>query len=176
VDLDRTVQGFVAVGSNIEPERNIPAALERLAARVHVVAVSTHYRTEPVERPEQPPFVNGVWMIETRLSARELKFDVLRPIEAEMGRRRTQDRFAPRPIDLDVVVHGDSVVREPDLVVPDPEVLERPFLAVPIVELAPHVRLPGTDLPLAEMPVSMETQGLERLPALTALLRERLGV
>jgi len=72
-------------------------------------------------------------------------------------------------------VHGGSVIGEPDLIVPDPEVLERPFLAVPMLELAPGIRLPGMDRPLAEVPVRRHTRGLEPLPVLTAKLRERLG-
>lgn len=171
----RAVEAFIAVGSNIEPERNIPAALEMLREAVCVTAVSTMYRTAPLGRPEQPPFVNGVWRVRTRLGARELKFAVLRRIEARLGRVRTGDARAARPIDLDIALFGDAVINEPDLVVPDPDILQRPFLAVPLVELAPGVRLPGTDVLLAEQPVCRDAGGLEPLAGLTERLREGMA-
>ena len=171
---ERAVEAFIAVGSNIEPERNVPAAFEMLREVACVTAVSTMYRTAALERPEQEPYVNGVWRVLTHLSARELKFTVLRRIEARLGRVRTEDAYAPRPIDLDIALFGSAVIREPDLVVPDPDILGRPFLAVPLVELAPGLRLPGTDDLLADQPACSDTSGLEPMPDLTERLRERV--
>jgi 2-amino-4-hydroxy-6-hydroxymethyldihydropteridine diphosphokinase len=170
----RSVEAFIAVGSNIEPMRNVPAALELLLEAVRVTTVSTMYRTAPLGRPEQPPFVNGVWRIETTLGARELKFTVLRGIEARLGRVRTDDAYAARPIDLDIAVFGEAVIDEPDLVVPDPDIRQRPFLAVPLLELAPGLRLPGTGTLLADEPVCREPRGLVPLPELTEQLRRRI--
>ncbi len=168
------VQAFIAVGSNIEPEQNVPRALERLMERVNVTRVSTHYRTGPLDRPEQPPFVNGVWQTQTTAGARELKFRILRGIEAQLGRVRTEDDYAPRTIDLDIALFGQAVIEEPDLVVPDPDILERPFLAVPLVELEPDLRVPGTERPLWEYPVARDRSGLEPMPEFTRTLREKL--
>jgi 2-amino-4-hydroxy-6-hydroxymethyldihydropteridine diphosphokinase len=168
-------RAFIAVGSNIEPERNVLLALELLMRRVRVVAASTFYRTEPLGRPEQASFVNGAWEVRAERDARELKFGVLRPIEAELGRVRTADRYAARPIDLDIAVYGDLLIREPDLMVPDPDILERPFLAIPVLELAPEIRLPGTEMALKDFPVARGTAGLEPAAELTELLRERLN-
>ena len=78
---DAHVDAFIAVGSNIEPARNVPAALDLLLQEVRVKAVSTMYRAAPVDRPGQPPFVNGVWRIETDRTARDLKYAVLREID-----------------------------------------------------------------------------------------------
>ena len=172
---DEPVEAFIAVGSNIEPLRNVPAALEMLLEHVRVTAVSTMYRTAPLGRPEQAPFVNGVWRIETALDARELKFTVLRGIEARLGRVRTEDAYAARPIDLDIALFGEAVIDEPDLVVPDPDITLRAFLAVPVVELAPDLRLPGTEGRLADEPMCRDTGGLEALPDLTEQLRERIA-
>jgi len=168
------VEAFIAVGSNIEPLRNIPAALEMLAEEVSVTGVSTMYRTEPLGRPEQPPFVNGVWRVETTLGARELKFTVLRGIEKRLGRVRTQDTYAARPIDLDIATFGEVVIEESDLVVPDPDIMDRAFLAVPLVELAPGLRLPGMEGKLTDAPVCRDVSGLEPLPELTGQLRQRI--
>lgn len=81
------VEAYIAVGSNIEPEQNLLTALDRLKEKVPVTAVSTVYRTEPVGRPEQPSFLNGVWKILTLLPPRTLKFDVLRPLSAACAAR-----------------------------------------------------------------------------------------
>jgi 2-amino-4-hydroxy-6-hydroxymethyldihydropteridine diphosphokinase len=167
------VEAFVAVGSNIEPERNIAAALDMLMECVAVTGVSTFYRTAPLGRPEQDPFLNGVWSIETSAGARNLKFAVLRRIEAELGRLRTADRYAPRTIDLDVAVYGREAIDEPDLVVPDPDIAVRPFLAVPLAELAPGLELPGTGIRVGDLPAASATEGLEAVPEFTGRLRRR---
>jgi len=171
----RRVDAFVAVGSNIEPARNVPAALDLLLQEVRVKAVSTMYRAAPVDRPGQPPFVNGVWRIETDRTARDLKYAVLREIERRLGRVRTDDACAARPIDLDIALFGNAVIEEPDLVCPDPDIRRRPFLSVPLAELAPDLPLPGTDGRLADLPVCRDTQGLEPLPHLTDQLRRRIA-
>lgn len=148
---DRLIQAFVGVGSNIEPRRNIQAALVRLARRVRVTGVSTFYRTPALDRPDQPAFLNGVWRIETDLAPRALKLDVLRGIERSLGRVRTADRYAPRTIDLDLLLYGDLTVDEPDLRIPDPDIRKRPFIVVPLLELAPDLVMPDTGLPPARV-------------------------
>lgn len=168
------VTAYVAVGSNIEPATNIPAALERLSRRVSVTGVSTLYRSEALDRPAQAAFVNGVWRIETSMDAKLLKFSVLRQIEAELGRVRTDDPYADRTIDLDIAVYGNAVINEPGLVVPDPDIVKRPFLAVPLLELAPDLCLPGSGLRLASVPAAVTAETLEPLPELTDVLRRKL--
>jgi len=132
---DAPVQAFIAVGSNIEPEHHIRLALEQLARHVTITGLSTFYRTPPLHRPEQPTFINGVVRIETAIPARALKFEVLRTVESRLGRVRTVDKYAPRTIDLDIVLYGSQVIAEPDLRIPDPDLRARPFLAVPLLEL-----------------------------------------
>ncbi len=166
---------FVSVGSNIDPEESIAEAIVRLRQRARVTATSTFYWTTPVGRPEQPRFLNGIWQIETSLPARQLKFDVLRGIESDLGRIRTADKYAPRTIDLDVVLYGRLVVDEPDLRIPDPDIRQRPFVAVPLLELAPDLILPDTGEKLAGLPVVRQAEGLEMAAALTARLRTILG-
>jgi len=154
---------FVAVGSNVDPERNIPAALRSLKRFAPVTATSTFFRTPPLSRPEQPMFYNGVWQLHTTRSPRELKFEVLRCIETELGRERTEDRHAPRPIDLDLILYGDRVIGESDLCVPDPEICQRPFIAIPLLELAPHLVLPDTQQRLSSLAVIRTATDLEAL-------------
>jgi dihydroneopterin aldolase/2-amino-4-hydroxy-6-hydroxymethyldihydropteridine diphosphokinase len=128
---------YIGLGSNVSPEANIPRALELLAKEVRLGALSTFYRTLPVGPAGQPSFVNGVAQVRTDLPPRPLKFEVLRGIEARLGRRRGPDKYAPRTIDLDILLYGDMIVKEPDLVLPDPDLRTRPFLAAALLELAP---------------------------------------
>ena len=166
---------YVGVGSNVDPEANVPAALRRLTRRVRVTGSSTFYRTAALRAPGTPPFANGVWRVETELGPHELKFGALRPIEEELGRKRTADEYAPRTIDLDVLLHGAAVVREPDLTLPDPDILERPFVAVPLWELAPDLALPGSGRRLADVVGAMSKAGLEPWPELTRRLQAEVA-
>jgi len=147
---------FISVGSNIDPEANVPEALKRLSREITILRISAFHRTEPLNRPEQDPFLNGVVEAETSLDPRDLKFSVLRKIEAELGRERSEDRYAARTIDLDILLCGDLVIDEPDLKIPDPEIAERPFLAIPLHELDPDLVLPGTNLSLKEIVEGLE--------------------
>ncbi len=169
-----SVVAFVAVGSNIDPERNIEMALRKLQQLAFLHATSTFYRTPPLERPDQPMFVNGACKISSSLSPRQLKFQVLRRIEDELGRNRTGDRHAPRTVDLDLIIYGDAVIEEAGLRLPDPDIRRRAFIAVPLLELAPGLRLPGSLEPLASLPVAQSMEGLVPLASFTKQLRQRL--
>ncbi|MCP4600391.1 MAG: 2-amino-4-hydroxy-6-hydroxymethyldihydropteridine diphosphokinase [Proteobacteria bacterium] len=157
------IVAFVAVGSNISPERNITEALRALRRLTPVKAISTFYRTPPLKRPNQSKFINGVWKITTTRSPEEMKFDVLRRIEKELGRDRTEDTHAPRSIDLDLILYGDEIVEESDLHIPDPDIRRRPFIAIPLLELAPDLTWPNTDECLSSFPVIRDEAGLEPL-------------
>ena len=166
-----TTQAFVAVGSNINPAVNVQAAIRALTLHTSIIAVSNVYYTEPEGPPGQPSFYNCVLEIRTASTPEALKTQVLRHIEADLGRRRTVDKFAPRTIDLDLIVYGDLVLDTPDLVLPDPQIRHRPFLAVPLSELAPDMKLPGTASSLAELAANLPSGGLRPLTAYTERLR-----
>ena len=109
-----------------------------VAAIPDLVRTSPVYETAPVGGPAgQGPFLNAVGELGTELSAREL-LDVCRRLEEEAGRVRAE-RFGPRTLDADVLLVGDSVVDEPDLVVPHPRMWRRPFVLVPLAQLAPDL-------------------------------------
>ena len=137
---------FVGIGSNLgEPEQQIAAALEQLAAEegIELVAVSALRETEPVGYLDQPSFVNGAAQLETELPPREL-LERLLSIEARLGRVRGEGpRFGPRTIDLDLLVYGDETIDEPGLTVPHPRLPERRFALEPLAELAPNLEIPG---------------------------------
>jgi 2-amino-4-hydroxy-6-hydroxymethyldihydropteridine diphosphokinase len=166
-------RAFIGVGSNLAPEANIRAALRLLAAGARITRISTFYRTAPIGRPEQPCFYNGVVAIETGTPPAELK-RALRQIETRCRRRRTTDKYAPRTIDLDLLLYGDLVVAEGEVRLPDPEIETRAFLAVALLELAPDLRLPGTGRPIREIAEALDGRGLEPLVEYTGELRREL--
>jgi len=137
---------FVGIGSNLgEPERQIAAALEQLAAEdgIELVAVSTLRETEPVGYLDQPNFLNGAAQLETALPPREL-LERLLAIEGLLGRVRGEGpRFGPRTIDLDLLLYGEQTIDEPGLTVPHPRLWERRFVLEPLAELAPGLDIPG---------------------------------
>ena len=99
----------------------------------------------------------------------------LRRIEADLGRVRNADAYAARPIDLDVLICGDEVVEDLGLVLPDPDLRSRSFLAAALLELAPDLVLPDSGERLAEL-VSAKADTTNRLcseAAFTQGLRER---
>ena len=165
---------FVGIGSNIEPERNVLAALELLAAKTDVTAVSMFYRSAALLRPELPAFLNGVAELRTGLDAHALKFDVLRGIETALGRVRGGDSYGSRTIDLDILLYGSAIIDAPGLRVPDPDIRERAFIAVPLLELAPDLVLPGTGERLSELPCAAPRESLIAADAFTLSVRERL--
>lgn len=164
-------RSFVAVGSNINPRENMRAAIRALALHTPIIAISTVYDTEPEGPPGQPAFYNCVVEIRTELHPHELKFQVLRRIEADLGRQRTADKYAPRSIDLDLILYGGLVLNTSDLVLPDPQIAHRPFLAVPLSELAPDLKLPGTTSKMAELAAKLPLDKLHPLAAYTERLR-----
>jgi 2-amino-4-hydroxy-6-hydroxymethyldihydropteridine diphosphokinase len=162
---------YVAVGANVEPEKNIEAALLDLMRSTTVTAISTFYETTPIDRPDQRMFYNGVWKISTALSPWDLKQTVLRKIESDLGRVREEDRYTPRPIDLDLILFAEKVMNNPDLRLPDPDIRRRAFVAVPLLELDPNLVLPDTGVRLSSLPVARETDGLKALDSLTRKLK-----
>jgi 2-amino-4-hydroxy-6-hydroxymethyldihydropteridine diphosphokinase len=109
---------------------------------VEVVAVSALRETDPVGVVDQPRFLNGAVAVETTLAPREL-LDALLATERELGRVRGVERWAPRTLDLDLLVYGDLVVDEPGLHVPHPRLHERRFALEPLAELDPALVIPG---------------------------------
>ena len=171
---DSQVTAYIAVGSNIGPEKNVPAAIDLLREKVEVVAVSRFYRTKALHRPEQADYRNGVVAVRTSMTPRELRDEVLRPIEEVLDRKRSEDKYAARTVDLDLILYGEEVVRETGLNLPDDDLRERPFIAVPLLELAPELVLPDDGTRLAELPAAKMTQDMQLDNALTDALKERL--
>ncbi len=142
---------YVGIGSNVgDREQTIRAAVRQLGEMPSTLVqrVSCVYDTEPVGDVEQPNFLNAVAEVETPLDPRTLLWHLLL-IETRLGRVRTR-RWAPRTIDLDLLLYADRIVEDDGLSVPHPEMLRRAFVLVPLVELAPRFVHPVSGRALVE--------------------------
>ena len=107
-----------------------------------LVGRSRLYDTSPIGFADQPPFVNAVAAVLTRLPILEL-FAALRDLERQLGKVPPAVRFGPRLIDLDLLLYGQTALDSPDLVVPHPRLHERAFVLYPLSDIAPDLWLPG---------------------------------
>jgi 2-amino-4-hydroxy-6-hydroxymethyldihydropteridine diphosphokinase len=155
----------------------VASALELLGRLLRIVSVSSFYRTPALGAPGSPDFLNGAIEIETELSPSELKRLVLLEVENKLGRERGADPNAPRSIDLDLVLYGDLVRSDEELVLPAPEILERAFVALPLLELEPELVLPGTDQPLRVLAARLSSSEMVPVEEFNTRLRraERTG-
>ena len=129
------MKAFVALGANLgDARQTIEDAFERLAAlpRTRLAGRSSLYRTAPVDA-QGPDFFNAVAALETDLPPAEL-LAALHRIEAEHGRERPY-RNAPRTLDLDLLLHGSTLLDGPALTLPHPRLHERAFVLAPLLEL-----------------------------------------
>jgi len=160
-------RALLALGSNIEPEQNLPAALGLLAALpdVEVVAISGVYESPPLGRPGDPWFRNAALGVETTLSPPELR-QAARDIEACLGRVRGGDPYAPRTIDIDLAAYEGFEGEVESSRVPDPEISRRAFLALPLAEVAPDWLLGTPGRTLAEIAALFDSarEQVHRLP------------
>ena len=163
---------YIGVGSNINPEENILKALSFLKEKVLVTATSMFYYTKPLKQGNQPVYCNGVWKIKTLLAPHILKFDVLRGIESALGRIRSDDRYASRPIDLDIILYGKKVINTDELVIPDPDVYIRPFVCIPVFEIAPDLILPDTGKSIKEIALGMNDKQMKPAHDITNLIKK----
>ncbi len=142
---------FLSLGSNVGDRRaHIRKALEVLPqAGVQICRVSSFYRTEPVEFRAQPWFVNCVAEAATELMPLQL-LKTLQSVERGLGRRPGVPK-GPRPIDIDILLYENVVVRSAMLTVPHARLGERRFVLVPLSELAARVRHPVSQRTMLEM-------------------------
>jgi GTP cyclohydrolase IA len=136
-------RAVVAVGSNIDPRRNVSAALRLLRAQesIEVLQISTLYRTRAVGG-DYPDFVNAAVLVDTDLDPEALR-GALRGIEGGLGRVRTGDPNAPRTIDLDIVLVEGFEGEIGGTAVPDAALQEYGHVAIPVAEVAPDWAVGG---------------------------------
>ncbi|CUB05342.1 MAG: 2-amino-4-hydroxy-6-hydroxymethyldihydropteridine diphosphokinase [Tepidiphilus sp.] len=158
------VLAYVALGANLgEAETTVRAAIAALGRLpgTQLVAASSLYRTAPLEVPEpQPDYINAVARLATTLTPHAL-LDELLALEARFGRVRPY-RWAPRALDLDLLLYGDVVLDTPRLTLPHPRLHRRAFVLEPLLELDSFLEAPGLG-PLSAWRARLSDQDVERL-------------
>lgn len=165
------IRAYVALGSNLgNPVQTIEEAIDAMAAlRGSLLkAISSLYRTAPVGTGEklrhQPDFINAVVALDTRLSPQDLLGELF-ALEARFGRVREPDsiRNAPRTLDLDLLLHGETVRDDAELTLPHPRMHERAFVLIPLIEIAPELSIPGHGR-IADLLAACQDQRIHPLP------------
>jgi 2-amino-4-hydroxy-6-hydroxymethyldihydropteridine diphosphokinase len=137
---------YVALGANLGDRE---ASIRRAAELIGAQRLSTIIETPPWGVTDQPDFLNAAAEVETDLGPRAL-LERLLGVERELGRVRGGRRWGPRTIDLDLLVYGNETSDTPALQLPHPRLHERPFVLVPLAELAPGLVIPGRG-PVADL-------------------------
>jgi 2-amino-4-hydroxy-6-hydroxymethyldihydropteridine diphosphokinase len=141
----------IALGSNLGDRcAHLDYAVSRLESLLRSLVVSRYRETAPVGvRGPQRMFLNAAAVGDAKLSAHEI-LEALLAIERERGRERPYAN-APRTLDLDLILYGDSRIDESGLVVPHPRFRERRFVLEPLAEIAPDLVDPVTGLKIQEL-------------------------
>jgi 2-amino-4-hydroxy-6-hydroxymethyldihydropteridine diphosphokinase len=160
-------RAYLGLGANVGNRKaNLQLALRWLAPACRIVAVSSLYRSEAVVlegAPPGPDYLNAACEIETDLSPQELLAHA-KSIEHAIG-RRPAERWAPRPIDIDILLYDGDVIDTDDLTVPHPRIAERPFVIAPLAELASDAIISGTGRTVSELAEHMTFDGIEHVAA-----------
>ena len=162
--MSEPISVYLALGSNEGDRlRNLRSACAALTERgIAVRRASSVYETEPVDMREQAWFLNCVIEVETALPPLRLLYEI-EQIEKELGRKRTVPK-GPRTIDLDILLYGNSILREKQLTIPHPKLHKRRFVLVPLREIAPTLKLPLFErTPEELLPELMDSSDVNRL-------------
>ena len=139
------IPAWVGLGSNLGKPcvalRRGMALMDALPG-TQVRAVSPAYWTPPWGVTDQPDYLNAVVKLVTGLSALDLLLALLE-IESRLGRRRDGERWAPRELDLDLLVYDGLIMDEPELTLPHPRLHQRAFALVPLHDISPKLEVPG---------------------------------
>jgi 2-amino-4-hydroxy-6-hydroxymethyldihydropteridine diphosphokinase len=169
---------YIGLGANLPhprygpPKSTLEHVLTLLPERgLRVLARSPWYESAPVPASDQPWYVNGVVRVATALSPREVLRE-LHGIEAELGRQRVELNEA-RSVDLDIIAFGNMLLNGPaPPIVPHPRMAERAFVLLPLADLAPDWRHPGTGERIADLirklPRDQITRPLQESPGSSA--------
>ena len=134
-------QAYLSLGSNIQPEINLPRAIDLLAEFGNVIKVSSAWESAAVGS-DGPNYLNACLLFTTPLSLVEVKEKVIHPIEAQLGRQRSADKYAPRTIDIDLILFEDESCND--------KFWTLAFVVIPLAEIYPNFPNPLTQETIAE--------------------------
>jgi 2-amino-4-hydroxy-6-hydroxymethyldihydropteridine diphosphokinase len=159
------MRAFIGLGSNLsQPSQQIRRALATLAG-LHGCQLLRHsrlYRTPPLGIPGQPAYVNAAALLDTHLAPLAL-LDQLQAVEQQQARVRTEERWGPRTLDLDLLLYEDYQLSDPRLSLPHPQLQHRAFVLIPLADIAAgDLLIPGVGL-LDELLPRCNRMGIEIL-------------
>jgi 2-amino-4-hydroxy-6-hydroxymethyldihydropteridine diphosphokinase len=140
--LPSTREVVLLIGSNIDPVSNIKRAIKEISSKVQINLQSSLWETKPIGTVGNN-FFNLALSVTTSLDFDPLKFEILRNIEIRLGRVRISDKYAPRTIDIDIILYGDTII--------DINIWNYAYIAVPVAELVPSFIRPDTNQTLEEV-------------------------
>jgi 2-amino-4-hydroxy-6-hydroxymethyldihydropteridine diphosphokinase len=161
------VPAYVAVGSNLDdPAQQVRSALAHLAQlpECRLVLCSPLYRSVPLGPQDQPDFVNAVAGMLTKLEPLAM-LHTLKALESARGRAQPVVRWGPRRIDLDLLVHGGTILESEALTLPHPGVPARNFVLYPLRAIAADLWIPGLGM-VRDLASRLSAQGLHPLESL----------
>jgi len=163
--MDFEITAYLGLGSNLgDKEANLKEAIKHLekTPTINVTKVSSIYLTEPLGVTRQPDFYNAVAERQTIITPMAL-LTKAKEIEYLMG-RQPNSHFKPRPIDIDILLYGDSEVNTLDLLIPHSRLTKRAFVLIPLLELAPELIHPTSFRTLkSHLDDLAESQKVERI-------------
>lgn len=145
---------FIGLGSNLgNKKQNLREGINSLKSFAQIIKTSSFYETkaEGMSAGHDFDFINGVVEVGTNLSPEDLLIE-LKQIENKLGKKEARDSsgFKARKLDLDILIYNDLVVKNSHIQIPHPGIASRIFVLKPLVEIAPELIIPGTDLSVSE--------------------------
>ena len=156
---------YLSIGSNIgDRESNIAQAISAIevSRENYNLTSASFYLTEPLYNLNQEYFINTVVGLDSDLNPFQL-LDCIKNIERMLGRRKTLKRNMPRTIDIDILVHGSSVIETKELAIPHPGLINRKFVLIPFDEIASDFKIPYVNLTVNELLARCEDKSLVKL-------------
>lgn len=153
---------YLSLGSNLGRKiEHLRQAVEAIKDIGEVINSSSIYETDPWGYIDQPAFYNQVILIETRLEPAAL-LTAIKGFERKIGRAPTF-RYGPRVIDIDILLYDELQLITPELTIPHPEMKNRVFVLLPLMELDSKIMIPGEEASIKELLGKLENKGIRKI-------------